>query len=298
MSWALLSILAALIWAVGNIVDKFVLTKWVRQPIVPVAVFCFGGLLASSLIFLFRGFSELSPSNVLLAFLAGSFYFLAQIFYYKAAKLEEISRVIPVVYTAPLFVLILAAVFFGEVFGPKKYFGIFLLLGGAVFISSKTDSRFAGTKVFSKAFCFAALCALMLALTVVLTKYLLNFADVWTTFSYVRVGTFLALIPAFWFYSRDFASFFKESNLKSVGFMALSSTLTLTGLFLFTLATSVGYVSLASALTSIQPFFTFILATIMSLFLPAVLKEENNGALMFKKILAILLIIVGGILII
>lgn len=45
--WVIFSILAAICWAVVNTTDKYVLTKWVRQPLVPVILVGMLGLIAS-----------------------------------------------------------------------------------------------------------------------------------------------------------------------------------------------------------------------------------------------------------
>jgi len=98
MSWILFSILAALIWAIVNIIDKYVLSKLVSRPIIPVIIMGFIGLIASLLVFIFLGFQQLSAGNVLLAFISGSLYVLMTFFYFRAVKIEEVSKVIPLFY--------------------------------------------------------------------------------------------------------------------------------------------------------------------------------------------------------
>ena len=110
MLWALFSILAALTWSIVNIIDKYVLTKWVRRPIVPVMILGIIGLIASVIVYFIRGFSTLSLLNISWAFIAGFFYIIMTLLYFKAVKLEEISRIIPLFYLTPLFILILASV--------------------------------------------------------------------------------------------------------------------------------------------------------------------------------------------
>ena len=55
--WIIFSILAALCWAVINIVDKYIITKWVRKPIIPVIILSFISLVASIIIYFIKGFS-------------------------------------------------------------------------------------------------------------------------------------------------------------------------------------------------------------------------------------------------
>lgn len=294
MPWQLLTILAVFIFAVTTIIDKFLLTKWVKNPIIPPLFFGLLGLITSFIIYLFYGFSYFGKMNIVLALIAGIIYMLGEFFYYKAVKLEEISRVIPLVYLSPLFILILAAIFLGEIFSPSKYFGIFLLVIGSVIISSKNFTKIN----FNRAFWFAILSALLFSFIGIITKYLLNFADFWTVFSYVRIGAFLASVPVFYFYLKDFPLIVKESGLKSIGFLIFNAILLLAGILLLTIATASGPVTLVGALTSFQPFFTFILATSFTIFFPSILKEEISKSLVFQKIFAIILIFIGTLLII
>ena len=95
MSWILFSILAALTWAVVNNIDKYVLTNWIRKPIVPVMILGVVWLIASILVYLIHGFSELSFFNIFLGIIAGILSILMNLFYFKAVKIEEISRIVP-----------------------------------------------------------------------------------------------------------------------------------------------------------------------------------------------------------
>jgi transporter family protein len=246
MSWILFSILATLTWAIVNIVDKYVLTKWVRKPIIPIMILGIIGLLASVLVYLFHGLSVLSYQNIVLAFVAGVFYILMSIFYFKAVKIEEISRVVPLFYLAPIFVLILAGVFLGETFSPLKYLGIFLLIIGAIFISSKNFIKIS----FGKAFWFMVLASLSISIDAVITKYLLNFADFWTIFFYTRIGTIFALVPIFYFSFPDLVSTVRKYGKKVIGIISLNESLNLVGVLLITIATAVGPVTLVNALSN------------------------------------------------
>jgi len=62
---------------------------------------------------------------------------LTNLFYFKAIKIEEISRVVPLLSFSPLFVLIFDAIFLGEVFTSLQYLEIFSLVVGVFLISVK-----------------------------------------------------------------------------------------------------------------------------------------------------------------
>ena len=150
MLWIIYSIIAVLIWSIVNIVDKHILEKRIKNSLIPVVIFGVIGLLIAIIIYLLQGFQPLSGLNIILALIAGIFLKLTNVFYFKATKIEEISRVIPLLSLSPLFVLILATIFLGEVFKPLQYLGIFLLVIGAILLSTK---NFKEEIRLSKAFC-------------------------------------------------------------------------------------------------------------------------------------------------
>lgn len=82
---------------------------------------------------------------------------------------------------------------------------------GAILISSKTISKIS----FGKAFWWMILCTLALAINQLLTKYLLNFADYWTIFAYVRIGAAIGVIPIAYVYLPELVDTIKETREKS-----------------------------------------------------------------------------------
>lgn len=291
--WAIFSILAALCWTAVNTVDKYILTKWIRKPLVPVIILGIIGLIASIIIYFVYGFSYLSSSNILLAFIAGIFSISVSVLYFKALKIEEVSRVVPLLYLSPLFILFFAAIFLGEVFTLLRYLGIFLLVIGAVLISSRNIFKIS----FSKAFWWMILAALAFAVNQLLTKHLLNFADYWTIFSYTRIGEGIGLIPIAYIYFPELIDTVRMHGKRVVVVISANETLNLFGVFFITIAASVGYVTLVNALSSIRPLFVLLVAVILSRFYPSILKEEIEKSVIFLKLLAIILMFVGVILI-
>jgi len=291
--WVIFSILAALCWAIVNIVDKYILTKWVRQPIILVIILAIIGLIASIIVYFIYGFSYLSYFNIILAFIAGIFYILMAIFYFRAVKIEEVSRVIPLFFLSPLFILIFAGIFLGEVFILSQYLGIILLMVGAILISSKGLSRIS----LGKAFWWMMLSVIAISINALLTKYLLNFADYWTIFAWTRIGAAIGIIPITYIYLPELINTVKQYGKKVVAVISANETLNLFGILSVTIAVSIGYVTLVNALSSVQPFFLLLFAVILSIFYPSILKEEIGKSVIFQKLLAIILMFIGAILI-
>jgi drug/metabolite transporter (DMT)-like permease len=290
MSWVFFAISATIIWAFVNIIDKYALVKLVKKPIIPAILCGVLSLAAGIAVYLAKGFEELSYFNIFLAIAAGMVYILMLLSYFKAVMIEEISRVIPLFYLAPIFVLSFAFVFLGEVFSFLKYLGIFFLVSGAVLMSSRHPFKIR----LKKSFWLMIFSALALAINSVIIKYLLNFADFWTVFSYVRIGTFISIIPLAYIYFKDMV----KVNRLGFGLMTLAEILNLFGVFFITIAAASGFITLVSSLSSVQPLFVLIFALILSIFYPRILKEEINKTTLIQKFIAITLIIIGAILVI
>jgi len=165
---------------------------------------------------------------------------------------------------------------------------------GAILVSQKDSINFK----FNKAFWFMVLASGAVAVSVVITKYLLNFADYWTIFSYTRgLGVFIALLPIIYFNFNDLFFEVKKNGNKVIGLMSTSEILNVFAGLSITFAISVGSVTLVTALSSIQPFIVLVFALIISIFYPAIFKEDLKKANIFIKVIAIVLIFIGVILI-
>lgn len=290
MLWALFTLLAAFSWAISSIIDKYVLTKIVRNPYIPVIYLGIIGLVLSFSIYIFRGFSFLSWFNILLCLIAGFFFLLVHVFYFKAVNVEEVSRVVPLFQLSSVFVLVFAAFFLGEIFTLIQYFGIFLLITGSVLVSSKNIKK----PRLGSAFWFMLLAAFFVSFSVVLRKYLLSFSDFWTIFSYSWIGTSLASIPVFYLNFKDFSS---SLNKKAVTCMTSAGLISVLGSLSFTAAMSFGFVTLVSALSSVRPFFVLFIVLLLSVFFPKILKEELKKSVFLTKLMAIAIVVAGTILI-
>lgn len=289
MSWILFSILASLVFAAVNIVDKFILTKWLKTPIIPIIAQGIIGFAASLFIYFTFGFSELSYGFVFLAAISGIFNILTIFFYLKAVKTEEISRVASLFFINSLFVLTIALIFLGENFTAVKYLGIFLLTAGTILISTKNSVK----PSFGKSFWFIILAALASAICAVITKYLLNFSDFWTIFAFARIGTIIVLVPVFYFNFPEILSDAKRIGMKSLSIISANEILNLIGVLFITVASVVGPVTLVKSISSTYPFFVFVFVVVLSIFYPKIIREEIGISTLSLKFIAIVIMFFG-----
>ncbi|MFH1509148.1 MAG: EamA family transporter [bacterium] len=296
MTWAFLTLATAFLWALTNINDKIIQTKWVKEPMIIMAVVGGFAFFIGFIVWIIIGFKILPLFYMLLSIGIGIFSILNAVFYFKAVKLEEISRVAPLFYLSPLFTLILAAIFLGEIFTPLKYLGIILLIIGAVLISVQRSLKYFIR--FNKAFYFMIISAFVYAVESTTTKFLVDGADYWTIFVFISFGVFFGSLPIIFIYSKNLTGTIKKYGVKVIGLATLSEFFGTSGWLLFMLAATLGPITLVNSLAATQMVFVLILTITLSVFWPRLFAEKISPKIIGLKLMAIVLIIVGAYLII
>src|SRR3989338_3906716 len=129
MAWIFLVIGASILWAIGNIISKYVVINLNRETVI---VFAFGG----SIVGLLALVSEpLEFSS--LALLAGILAVIGQLVYYRALSEYEVSKTIALLFMSPIFIAVIATFALGEILTFWQYGGILLSVLGAITISFK-----------------------------------------------------------------------------------------------------------------------------------------------------------------
>ncbi len=292
MLWIVLAILTAVIWAAVNVLDKIYLTKWVRQPMVPVIMLTIFGVVSVLIIYFVKGIAKLSSFHLFIALMSGVTWIAMAIFYFKAIQLEEVSRAAPLFYVNIIFVLILATIFLGERFTSLKYLGVLLLGVGAITLSTRSIRI-----KFNKAFWLMLLASLLVAVSTILMKYLLNFTDYWSAFAYRQIGVGLTAIPILLLFMPELIRTVKQHGTKVLIAMSAAEIGNLTALLLITVALSIGFATLVNALVSVQVIFVFLFSIILSTFYPKILSEKITKPIIVQKIISLALMVAGAVLV-
>ncbi len=291
MNWIIITLIAVLFWAVSNIIDKTIVSKYFKKPVI--YIFFLGIFSAIPLLAIpYTGLSIVSGWQVILALLAGALYLYGLIPYIYALFDEEVSRVIPIWQITPVFVLALSYLFIGESLTKMHLIAFALILFGSILISVK---RTKGLFKLNKAFYLMILSSAIFGIQYVLTKYVYLNQSYVNGFLWIKLGTVLAVIPLFFVakYRKEFANIILNLKKRTQIVIACSEICGLTGVVLVNYAISLNSVSLISALEGVQPLFVLILAGILSKWQPKLLKEEIGKKTLLIKLIAIILIILG-----
>lgn len=293
-NWVVFAIIAYLFNATNAVVDKFMLNKTVKHPVVYAF---YTGVLSFALVVLVPFVSFPGPMGTVVALLAGAAFSAALYFLYTAIQTTSISRVLPIEGGfIPVFTLLLAYLILGERLSGYQYLAFVFLVVGAVVISIRKETEEAGLD--AKALAPAVLAAACFAVSFVLMKYTYNQTNFLSGLVWTRMGLGLAslamLIP-----KSNRQHIFQTGEKVSSGskWMFYSSKLAgALGGLMENYAISLGSVTLVKALQGTQYLFLLILTSFLTIYFPKILKERITVGILIQKLFAIGIITIGLIL--
>jgi len=291
--WLLLALGALFAWTITDTMDKHIMTDELKDPILSATIYCLMVFIIFSIAGTLLGNAfSISAHARYVGITIGLIYGLAIFFYYRALQGEEISRLAMLFALVPVVVLIFAGLFLKEVLTQIQYYGIFLLVIGALVSHIKNHSR--GHRL-NITILFVILAVFCFASRDLLVKFVTAETTIFNILPWMGLGA--TVIPAILFaiYHLHIRS---KLKLRGAEHLFLNAALGGTGLMMYMISISIGKVSIVSAIVHILPLTVFIFATLLSKFFPKIIREEITKNILIVKIFALLLVIFGGILLV
>ncbi len=294
-NWVLLAIVAYLFNAVNGVVDKFMLSKTVRHPV----VYAFYTGVTSLFVLLLIPFGVHIPSGlgIFFSLVGGAAFSVALYFLYSAIQATSISRVLPIEGGfIPMFTLVLAYFVLGERLTEYQYIAFVFLVFGAVLISLKKDE--ARGEFHPQALASSLLAAVFFSISFVFTKFVYNDSGFLTGLVWSRFGMGLMAL-AFLIPKANRQHVFSTGEKASSGSKLLFYGSKVTGGvggLMENYAISIGSVTLVKAMQGTQYVFLLLLTSFLTIYFPRILKEKITLAILIQKLIAIGFITIGLIL--
>lgn len=293
MSWVNAAILSAAILGIVNIIDSHLISK--RMPSLQ-AFFLPAGIIHLIYSWILFTLFPLPEGTTLLPLLAavasGIFRTAAAVIMLHVMRREEVSRVIPVAYTYPIFVAIMAVPLLGESLYYLEWLAIIIVVAGAVMISAK-QSPSGATTWLSQPFLLLLGSSLLFAASDIASKYALTYISFWnmawvTTFCLSGIFLLLSIRPHI---LRQLSNM-KQRN-SAIGLLAFNETLALGGVALSFWAIERGAVSLVSTIIGSRPIFVVIFAIVLSRVSPMFLEWQPGKRMLALRLIATAMIVSG-----
>lgn len=300
--WILYTNVGYFLFALSSLVDRFLLLGPLPSSSLYALYVAMLGVLALFLAPL--GFSLIAPQFLLLSLVCGALSIFALWALYEAIFRSEVSRVVPASGALqPIFVFLFSFLFFGkEALFSWEIGAAYLLfiVGGFLLAHEKGAQRNWGAKVFL----LIVLATVLFALTFVLTKYIFIKTSFVNGLIWTRLGG-LFVIPFLVKWGRAVQAM-RQSNeairklswriIFIVGSIQLVSAL---GGMLVLYAASIASVShlpLINAMLGTEFIFLYLMAYVLHQKYPRLLQEKMEGGILYEKIFATSLILIGFVL--
>lgn len=286
--WLIYASIAYLLWAVTSLVDKVLLNKKFKKPLVYAVV----GTLFQIVVYVSLAFQDFSlpPTDItLLGLLGGSMSLLSLSIFFKALSLDDASTVIPLLAITPVYVLLFSFLFLGHQPSHNELLAFtFFLLGGILLALQNSTLK----KInLSPAFAWSTFASWLFAIQYTLWGYVFERVDKFDGYILIRSGAIvtalvLLMIPMI---KRE-ASKIIRSSKKLLPILFVNVCIALVGQFYLNAAISEGKVALVNAAQSIQHVSVFLFGLILSRYLPKLIKENTSRTVVLRKITALVCI--------
>ena len=300
MNWFIIAILAPLLWAITNFMDKFLISKYFKSSVGTLIVYStLIGLPVALLIAIFKpAVLALNLATGILIIL-NSFLYIVYLFpYFKALSKADASIVVPIFQTIPVFSYFLAFFVLGETLSIMQILGSLLVILGAVGISLKFKKR--GIHLKKDVLFLMLLASFIVSLNYLFFKFFAIELDFWTVSFWQYLGFVIFGIILLIFiksYRKDFFQSFRKNKGKILGFNAINEVLNIIATIIFTFATLLAPIALVWVINGFQPLFVFLIGLLLTLFVPHLIKENIEKKTILLKILFIIIIFIGAIVI-
>jgi len=293
MSWVNIALLSTAVFGAVNILDSHLLSK--RMPSLRAFILPIGIIYLIYSLVLFRLFplpGDIGVGVLLAAVASGMLRTASVTIMLYTLKREEVSRVVPVVYTYPIFVAIMAVPLLGESLHYLGWLAIIIVVMGAVILSSR-QSQSGSTNRLSKSLFLLFGASLLLAMADITSKYVLGYISFWNLFwvSALCMSTIFLLFSMRPHVLKQLINM--EQRNTALAIMGLNELLAPVAIILSLWAIERGPVSLVSTIVSSRPIFVVIFALILSRIAPTFLDWQPGRGLLALRLIAIAMIVSG-----
>jgi len=296
MDWVLIALLAPLLWAVSNFIDKLLISKYFGNKLGALMIFSsIVAVVIAPLIYLYKPEVLNIDFWTMVIVLLNSFLLLIYLFpYFWSLRDEDTSNVTPLFQTIPFFVMALSFVFLKETLTLLQVVAVVFVALGAFLISLRIDGK---KLLFNKRVLVLMLAAsFLVALNSVIFKYFALELDYWTIIFWQYIGSTIFGIILLIFvkdYRKQFFSLFKIKKGWLIGLNFFNELVNFGAWMAFSFASLLAPVAMIWVVNGAQPFLVLALGFVLTKFFPKIQKEDTSNASLLRKFAAITLIVIG-----
>lgn len=298
MSWFFLALIAPLLWAITNHIDKHLLEKYFEESGVGTLMIfssIIGLVMLPILFFVNPGVLDIPLKDILIltfnSLLAVGVLWL----YFEALKDEEASIVVVFYQLIPVFAYIFGFIILDEVLTQLQLIAMGIIILGTLIISVEIDKE-NNFRLRKKTVYLMTLAAALDALESVIFKFVAVSENVWNSLFWSNLGLGIIGILLFSFvatYRSDFLHTLKGKSAPILGLNGLNEGLYAAGNVIFAYTFMFAPIALVLLTNAYQPLFVFAIGIILTLFFPKLGSEDIRLRNIAQKLIAIMVVGIG-----
>lgn len=300
MTWFSIALAAPFLWALVNVFDQYLVTKYSTGEHGSGGLVLFSSLIGLVVALVIgiatNGVFEIPISDKLLLLLTGGISIAWIVLYLFTLEIEDVSAVVPWFSTVPVFGYVFGYLFLGETLSSKQLIGSIIVLVGVFLLSIDFSGQ---KKKFKwKPALYMIMACLLVSICGVIFKYVTIGNNYWVSsfWEYAGLGLFGVLIYLFVpKFRREFMFMNQQGGIKIFSLNALSETLTIVGNLLMFYAILLAPVTLVYLVGSFQPAIVLFITLVATKYFPNIAEENLNHAVLLPKIIAIFIMIIGSV---
>lgn len=296
MNWLFFALSAQFTWAIVNHFDKHLVNKYFNGGVGAMMIFTafVNSIFLPFILFFNQQILDTPLIQILLASSVGACYVICSIFYLYALRKEETTNIsilwqfsVPVTY-------LLGYIFLRETLSTQQIIGALIVLTGGLVTMVKIDNKRFSIK--SDILLLMILAVLIHSLSSSIFKaFALNF-DFWSAIFFEIFGALITgvlLVIVVKSYRVEFKSAISKNRKKVFTLNFINEFMQISANTLFRFSTMLAPLALVQVTNSLNSPFVFVIAVILSIFLPNISNEKFSKFTVAQKILGIVVVSFG-----
>jgi drug/metabolite transporter (DMT)-like permease len=289
MATLLIALIAAIaspfIWGLMNVIDKFIVSKKVKNTLSFTAVVAIVNIIFGLIFAAFIDWKNIDFSSSTSSIIAGILYGSQFFFYYYILSKKDTSHTIGLMYSYPIILILLSFLFLNEIVSLQGYIGIFLIILGSLLLSLHIK------KIgMLKGFYLIIPLIICVATAEFLMKVSTNNIPELNGFA-INLVVMGATVLCILFHKKTRKDFPKE--LKNFKWALLSESFTFIGLLTIYVAMSGISATLVTAIAALQPITVLFFEYVANKMVGNMIKDKN----FLRKFISIIIIVIGAVLV-
>ncbi|MCH8063001.1 MAG: EamA family transporter [Chloroflexi bacterium] len=293
MDWLFVALASAFAFAIVSVLDKIIFQRFIPRAATFIFLVGVVQIVMGLVIMLFSPLHGYPFQVWGVAYLSGMLWGVSLATMFWVMSYRDVSRVIPVVSSSPVFVAILAVVFLSERLTALHWLAIAVTVAGAAFISQKGSEQRRSFPLDSSFF-LLMLGSATFALGIFLSKFLLQEMEFWDLLILRNfgLGTTCLLLMTRPSVLRDALRVFKSPAATGI-FVMTEGVFAFVGMALVLWAIDLGPVSLVATVMSARPMIVLALSILFSMRFWRLLDEPLDRKTLTNKLVSTAMIVAG-----